>query len=127
MTIAASDYEYVLRHDLMSFIERCFYELNPQTPFLSSLHIEAIAEKLEACRLGRLGGSIITIPPRHLKSLCGSIALPAWYLGHNPAGQVICVSYAQDLADKFARDCRAIMMSTGTSGSSDSAFAGKGS
>jgi hypothetical protein len=53
MTIPASDYEYILRHDLMSFIERCFHELNPQTAFSSSLHIEAIAEKLEACRLGR--------------------------------------------------------------------------
>ena len=31
MIIPASDYEHILRHDLMSFIERCFYELNPQT------------------------------------------------------------------------------------------------
>ncbi len=29
--------------------------------------------------------------------------------GHNPAGQIICASYGQDLADKFARDCRNIM------------------
>jgi len=112
MTIPASDYEYILRHDPMSFIERCFYELNPQTAFSSSLHIEAIAEKLEACRLGRIKRLIINIPPRHLKSLCGSIALPAWYLGHNPAGHIICVSYGQDLADKFARDCRSVMTST---------------
>jgi len=111
MIIPASDYEHILRHDLMSFIERCFYELNPQTAFSSSLHIEAIADELEACRLGRTKRLIINIPPRHLKSLCGSIALPAWYLGHNPAGQIICVSYGQDLADKFARDCRAVMAS----------------
>jgi hypothetical protein len=51
---------------------------------------------------------IITIMPRHLKSLCASVALPAWWLGHNRAAQIVCVSYAEDLADKHARDCRAI-------------------
>ena len=35
----------------------------------------------------------------------------AWCLGHDPSAQILCVSYAQDLADKHARDCRAIMMS----------------
>ena len=40
-----------------------------------------------------------------------SIAFPAWYLGLDPSVQILCVSYAQDLADKLARDCRSIMMS----------------
>jgi len=43
------------------------------------------------------------------KSLCSSVALPAWVLGHNPAAQIICVSYAQDLSEKLARDCRSVM------------------
>src|SRR4029077_3993600 len=29
----------------------------------------------------------------------------------DPSAQILCVSYAQDLADKLARDCRGIMMS----------------
>src|SRR5689334_10289311 len=40
-----------------------------------------------------------------------SIAFPAWCLGLDPTVQILCVSYAQDLADKLARDCRGIMMS----------------
>src|SRR5438067_8711232 len=40
-----------------------------------------------------------------------SIAFPAWCLGHDPSAQILCVSYAQDLADKLARDCRGILMS----------------
>ena len=40
-----------------------------------------------------------------------SIAFPAWCLGHDPSAQILCVSYAQDLADKLSRDCRSIMMS----------------
>src|SRR3954454_10901731 len=39
-----------------------------------------------------------------------SIAFRAWCLGHDPSAQILCVSYAQDLADKLARDCRGIMM-----------------
>jgi hypothetical protein len=39
-----------------------------------------------------------------------SVALPAWCLGHDPSAQILCVSYAQDLANKLARDCRGIMM-----------------
>jgi len=54
---------------------------------------------------------IINLPPRHLKSLMASIAFPAWCLGHDPSAQILCVSYAQDLADKLARDCRSIMAS----------------
>jgi len=40
-----------------------------------------------------------------------SIAFPAWCLGHDPSAQILCVSYAGELADKLARDCRLIMMS----------------
>src|SRR5262249_27360301 len=64
-----------------------------------------------AVRQGRIRRLIINLPPRHLKSLMASIAFPAWCLGLDPAVQILCLSYTQDLADKFARDCRSIMMS----------------
>src|SRR5271155_5788676 len=51
------------------------------------------------------------LPPRHLKSLLASIAFPAWILGHEPSAQILCVSYAQDLADKWSRDCRRVVAS----------------
>lgn len=109
--LSSAEYEYILRRDFMSFIERSFYELNPQTKFLSGPHIELIATKLEACRHGKIKRLIINVPPRGLKSHCASIAFPAWCLGHNPTLQIICVSYGQDLADKFARDDRTFMTS----------------
>jgi hypothetical protein len=62
-----------------------------------------------AVREGKIRRLIITLPPRHLKSLLASIAFPAWCLGHDPSAQILYVSYAQDLADKHARDCCAIM------------------
>jgi hypothetical protein len=111
VTLSPAEYAVILRQDFMSFIERSFYELNPQKLFLPGRHIEVMASKLEACRKGKIKRLIINLPPRGLKSHCASISFVAWWLGHNPAGHVICASYGQDLADKLARDCRIVMLS----------------
>src|SRR6266446_6305958 len=104
-------YKEILRLDLGYFAQLCFCELNPQAAFLPNWHIEVIAAKLAAVRAGKIRRLIINLPPRHLKSLLASIAFPAWCLGHDPSAQILCVSYAQELADKLARDCRSIMTS----------------
>lgn len=109
--LTVNEYRVMLRTDLYAFTARCFAHLNPQTAFLPALHLEAIAAKLEACRQGRIRRLIINIPPRYLKSISASVAFPAFLLGHDPSAQIICASYSQDLADKHARDCRAIMTS----------------
>src|SRR5256885_7801098 len=105
------EFDAILRSDLCYFAERCFAELNPQAAFATNWHLEVIAAALTAVREGRIRRLIINLPPRHLKSLLASIAFPAWCLGLDPSAQILCVSYAQDLADKLARDCRSIMMS----------------
>jgi hypothetical protein len=109
--LTRAQYETLLRQDFATFAARCFSELNPQAAFLPNWHIEVIAAKLAAVHAGKIPRLIINLPPRHLKSLLASIAFPAWCLGHHPSAQILCVSYAQDLADKLARDCRSIMMS----------------
>jgi len=62
-------------------------------------------------RAGKIRRLIINMPPRYLKSLLASVAFPAWCLGHDPAAQILCASYAQELADKLSRDCRRILAS----------------
>ena len=109
--LSPPEYNAVLRSDFWCFAQRCFSELNPQAAFAENWHLEVIAAKLTAVREGKIRRLIINLPPRHLKSMMASIAFPAWYLGHDPSAQLLCVSYAQDLADKLARDCRSIMMS----------------
>jgi predicted phage terminase large subunit-like protein len=109
--LTRAQYDTVLREDFASFVARCFYDLNPQADLATNWHLEVIAAKLIEVRRGTIKRLIINLPPRHLKSLLASIALPAWCLGHDPSAQILCVSYAQDLADKLARDCRSIMMS----------------
>lgn len=109
--LSYAEYGLILRLDLMSFVVRSFIELNPQVDFSPSLPIEYIASRLERCRQGKVKRLIINLPPRSLKSHSVSVAFAAWLLGHNPAIQIICASYGQDLADKHARDCRTLMAS----------------
>jgi predicted phage terminase large subunit-like protein len=109
--LTRAQYETLLRQDFATFAARCFQDLNPQTELAMNWHLEVIAAKLTAVREGKIRRLIINLPPRHLKSLMASIAFPAWCLGHDPSAQILCVSYAQDLSDKLARDCRSIMLS----------------
>ena len=109
--LTRAEYDTLLRQDFCTFVARCFYDLNPQTELAMNWHLEVIAAKLTAVRNGKIRRLIINLPPRSLKSLMASIAFPAWCLGHDPSAQILCVSYAQDLADKLARDCRFVMMS----------------
>jgi predicted phage terminase large subunit-like protein len=109
--VSFDEYRVLLRNDLMSFIERSFYELNPQANFIAGEYIELLAATLEKCCTGKTKRLIINLPPRTLKSHAASVAFPAWLLGHDPSMQIICASYGQDLADKHARDCRTLMSS----------------
>ena len=102
----------LFRTDFVAFVERSFYELNPETEYLPNWHIEVIASALEDCRQGRCKRLIINVPPRSLKSHCATVCFPAWLLGHNPSTHIICASYAQELADKHALDCRSLVMSS---------------
>jgi predicted phage terminase large subunit-like protein len=109
MRITKEEVQAFLRRDFVAFVERGFYELNPETEYLHNWHIDVIAEALEQCRSGKLRRLIINVPPRSLKSHMTSVSFVSWLLGHNPAAQIICASYAQDLADKLAGDCRSLM------------------
>ena len=101
----------VLRHDLTAFTQRCFQTVAPGSQFLPNWHIEAITYQLERIRRGEIRRLLITIPPRNLKSICASVAFPAFVLGHDPTRRIVCASYSQELAAKHARDCRAVMES----------------
>jgi predicted phage terminase large subunit-like protein len=111
MFLSRTEVNVLLRNDFVVFIERSFYELNPETAYLHNWHIDVIAAALEECRQGRCKRLIINLPPRSLKSLCATVCFPAYLLGHNPSLQILTASYAQDLADKHALDCRTVMMS----------------
>jgi predicted phage terminase large subunit-like protein len=101
----------ILRRDLASFTAKVFETLCPGERFLENWHIEYLAWRLAPAASGKRMRLIVNLPPRSLKSIAASVALPAWLLGHNPSCRIITVSYADDLARKHARDTRIIMES----------------
>jgi hypothetical protein len=102
--------QHFLRTDFNTFLEKTFRTVNPGQPYCPNWHLEAVVYALERVSRGALKRLIILMPPRNLKSIAASVALPAWILGRDPTQRIICVSYSSDLANKHARDCRAVMM-----------------
>ena len=109
--LGSAQYAALLRADFASFATHVFAELYPKTRFQMNWHLWVIAARLAAVRNGKIRRLAIQLPPRHLKSLLASVAFPAWVLGHDPSAEILCVSYAQELADKWSRDCRRIVLS----------------
>jgi hypothetical protein len=101
----------VLRSDFYSFVQAIFPIVSPNAAFVPNWHIEAIANALTRVLNGEIKRLIITVPPRNLKSICASVAFPAFVLGHDPTKRIIGVSYSEGLACKHANDCRAVMRS----------------
>lgn len=72
---------------------------------------DLIGARLEDCARGATRRLIIEAPRRHGKSELASKRFPAWYIGSRPDKQIICCSYAADLASDFGRDVRNIVSS----------------
>ena len=84
LPINPRQYQALLRQDFCAFSDRAFTQLNPTTEYLRNWHLEVLAAKFEACRRGTIQRLIVCLPPRSLKSLYASVALPAWWLGMIP-------------------------------------------
>jgi predicted phage terminase large subunit-like protein len=74
--------------------------------YVDGWHIRMLREVLERVERGELKRVIITMPPRHSKSLHVSENFPAWFLGRNPRKRVIAASHTQRLSDIFSRRVR---------------------
>ncbi len=99
----------VLATNLTSFTEFAFGVVRPGIVFKPNWHFEAVTHKLSEVASGEVRRLIITLPPRNLKALCASVALPAWFLGRNPAERVVVVSYSDVLARTHANDFRLLV------------------
>ena len=111
MSLKPLAFNALMRRDLASFVAKTFQIVDGSQHFLPNWHIEVLAHYLDLARQRKIKRLIITLPPRHLKSICASVAFTAWALGHDPSLKIICASYSQDLASKHARDTRLLMLS----------------
>ena len=102
-------FQALLAQNLNAFSEFAFGVVRPGISFKPNWHLEAMAAKLSQVASGKIRRLIITLPPRNLKSLYCSVALPAWFLGHYPFERVVVVSYSDLLARQHANDFRRLV------------------
>jgi predicted phage terminase large subunit-like protein len=69
-------------------------------------HHRTLAESLERVANGECKRLMVFMPPRHGKSQLTSMQFPAWFIGRHPEKEIICASYAQELAAHFGREVR---------------------
>lgn len=85
------------------------YQLSQAARYIPAQHHQLLIEKLEAVERGEIKRLAVFMPPGSAKSTYTSVMFPPWFLGRNPAKNVIGLSHTQPLADKFGRRARNIV------------------
>lgn len=101
----------LVRRDFPAFAMRAFPTIRGGATLDLNWHVDATAHALLQIAEGKCRRLLVALPPRNLKSFLVSVAWVAWQLGRDPRQSFVCVSYSNDLSSKFARECKAIMLS----------------
>jgi hypothetical protein len=80
----------IIKTNFKIFLQKSFYTLHPNTPFINNWHIDLICEYLKALESGEIKRLIINMPPRYLKSFCISVSWPAWLLAQDSSKKIYC-------------------------------------
>lgn len=101
--------DVALRNSYPAFLQKVFHILCPGQDFEDGWPIDAMSYQIARILSGEERRLIVNLPPRSLKSIAFSVALPAYALGLNPRRRIICVSYSGELARKLSNDFRAVV------------------
>lgn len=101
----------ILEGSLRKFVQQAWPIVEPARRFMSNWHIDAICEHLEACSRGQIQRLLVSMPPRHMKSLTVSVFFPAWEWTMRPWLRYLFASYAAELAERDSVKCRSIFRS----------------
>lgn len=99
-----------LAGSLRKFIPAAWGIIEPSR-FIPNWHIDAIAEHLEAVTHGDIRDLLITMPPRHSKSLIVAVLWPVWEWLESPSNRWIFASYAFSLSVRDSVKRRNILQS----------------
>jgi predicted phage terminase large subunit-like protein len=88
------------RRSLREFVGQMWPLVVPGEQFVPGFHIDAICEHLEAVTRGEIRRLIISVPPRHGKSLLTSVFWPAWSWLSRPELRWLYASYGQHLSSR---------------------------
>ncbi|HEY4313614.1 MAG TPA: phage terminase large subunit [Pirellulales bacterium] len=97
---------------LFDFVVEAWPVVEPGTRLVSTWHVRAVCDHLEACTRGQIRRLVINIPPRCMKSLLVSVFWPAWVWTTRPHTRWLFASYAHHLSLRDSLHCRDIIQST---------------
>ena len=96
MTREQQHLDALRRSNFYFLVTEAFRILHPGAALSKEPYLEAMCWQLQEVAEGRTQRLLVTVPPRHLKSVCTSVALVAWMLGHDPSLKMIVASYGED-------------------------------
>jgi predicted phage terminase large subunit-like protein len=99
-----------LTPDFRAFVEEAFSQVEPYE-FKPGMHIDAIAEHLQALYERKIKSLLINIQPRSAKSTLTSVLFPAWVLANDPTETILSASYSGQLSMRDNVKCRQLIES----------------
>ena len=101
----------LMKRSLRDYLEQAWHIVEPSRAFVPNWHVDAICEHLEAVTNGEILQLVITVPPRHLKSLTVSVFWPTWAWINHPETRWLFSSYSGDFSLRDSRRCKYIIQS----------------
>ena len=101
----------LLRTNFYFFLQRAFPEMHAGAGLEPAPYLEAMCFRMQEAGEGRTPRLLVTVPPHHPKSICGSVALVAWLPGRDPGFKVIVACYGEELARDHAHRFRDLVRS----------------
>lgn len=101
---------------LSDFI-RLYWRCIDPSPYCHNWHIEEICDHLQAVSAGQIRRLLITMPPRHMKSISVAVGWPAWSWLQKPGPlqgpqvRFLFASYAHSLSIRDSVRCRRLIES----------------
>lgn len=99
--------KHMYQTQLSSFFRFAFGLLHPGREYRHRWLVDVLGEYLDRCFHGEITRLIINMPPRYLKTMCVSVAFPAWVLAHRPESKFMCIAGNLGLVeahDAWSRD-----------------------
>ena len=96
---------------LHEFIKQAWPIVEPATRLIWGWHLDAICEHLEAVTRGQIRNLLITVPPRHMKSLAVSVFWMCWEWIQWPERRWLFSSYAESVSIRDSLRCRRLVQS----------------
>lgn len=100
------------REEFVQFVAKVYDQLHQGAPPLNiAWYIRAICFRLQSAVHEPGDRLVITVPPRHLKSIIVAVAYVAWVLGRDPTRKLIVATYSEELARDHSGKFRRVVNS----------------